>query len=44
VHRMMNQSVEPTLPALKLSFTRYQFSNMFRHTTPAIIRESNDPL
>jgi len=41
---MMNHFVEPTLHALNLFFPCYQFSSMFRHTTSAIIRESNGPL
>jgi hypothetical protein len=32
-------ALEGTLRALKVFFTRYQFYNIFRHTTPAIIRE-----
>jgi len=35
-----SQSVEPTLHALSVFFTRYQYCNMFRHATHAIVRES----
>lgn len=37
---IMNQFVEPMLHALNVFFTRHQFSNMFWHTTYAIIRKS----
>jgi len=36
---MMNQFVEPILLELNVFLTRYQFSNMLRHTTCTITRD-----
>jgi hypothetical protein len=35
-----NQFVEPTLHALNVFFTPYQYCNLFQQTTRAIVRES----